>query len=65
MHDKNLVTASQFDGNRPFLLNFLVSLHVMAEVAGLSISVQLTQGSPRQRQRDSFRMEDRLHRRRR
>lgn len=100
MHDKNLVTASQFDGNtyknseaaasaldaailrakiarsyeefleifdkfyaddvevssedsletirgknrvRPFLLNFLVPLHVMAEVAGLSISVQLTQ----------------------
>ena len=28
---------------RPFLLNFLVPLHVMAEVAGLSISVQLTQ----------------------
>jgi len=27
---------------RPFLLNFLVPLHVMAEVAGLSISVQLT-----------------------
>src|ERR1700691_4315885 len=25
---------------RPFLLNFLVPLHVMAEVAGLSISVQ-------------------------
>ena len=100
MHDTNLVTASQFDGNtyksseaaasaldaailrakiarsyeefleifdkfyaddvevssedsreiirgknrvRPFLLNFLVPLHVMAEVAGLSISVQLTQ----------------------
>ncbi|MGB7466811.1 MAG: hypothetical protein WBW14_28265 [Candidatus Acidiferrum sp.] len=100
MHDKNLVTASQFDGNtyksseaaasaldaailrakiarsyeefleifdtfyaddvevsredspeticgkervRPFLLNFLVPLHVMAEVAGLSMSVQLTQ----------------------
>jgi len=100
MHDKNPVTASQFDGNtyksseaaasalnaailrakiarsyeefleifdkfyaddvevsredspeairgknrvRPFLLNFLVPLHVMAEVAGLSISVQLTQ----------------------
>ena len=100
MHDKNPVTASQFDGNtyksseaaasalnaailrakiarsyeefleifdkfyaddvevsredspetirgknrvRPFPLNFLVPLHVMAEVAGLSISVQLTQ----------------------
>jgi len=28
---------------RPFLLNFLVPLHVMAEVAGLSMSVQLTQ----------------------
>src|SRR6266550_1713115 len=28
---------------RPFLLNFLVPLHVMAEVAGLSIAVQLTQ----------------------
>jgi hypothetical protein len=28
---------------RPFLLNFLVPLHVMAEVAGLSISVQQTQ----------------------
>src|SRR5258707_5468659 len=28
---------------RPFLLSFLVPLHVMAEVAGLSISVQLTQ----------------------
>src|SRR5882724_8577889 len=27
----------------PFLLSFLVPLHVMAEVAGLSISVQLTQ----------------------
>jgi hypothetical protein len=27
---------------RPFLLNFLVPLHVMAEVAGLSISVQQT-----------------------
>ena len=100
MHDKNPVTASQFDGNtyksseaaasalnaailrakiarsyeefleifdkfyaddvevsredspetirgknrvRPFLLNFLAPLHAMAEVAGLSISVQLTQ----------------------
>jgi hypothetical protein len=28
---------------RPFLLNFLVPLHVMAEVAGLSMLVQLTQ----------------------
>ena len=28
---------------RPFLLNFLMPLHVMAEVAGLSMSVQLTQ----------------------
>src|ERR1700722_15726775 len=28
---------------RPFLLNFLAPLHVMAEVAGLSMSVQLTQ----------------------
>ena len=28
---------------RPFLLNFLVPLHVMAEVAGLSISVQRTE----------------------
>jgi hypothetical protein len=28
---------------RPFLLSFLMPLHVMAEVAGLSISVQLTQ----------------------
>lgn len=28
---------------RPFLLNFLVPLHVLAEVAGLSMSVQLTQ----------------------
>jgi len=28
---------------RPFLLNFLVPLHVMAEVAGLSVSVQVTQ----------------------
>jgi hypothetical protein len=28
---------------RHFLLNFLVPLHVMAEVAGLSISVHLTQ----------------------
>ena len=28
---------------RPFLLNFLVPLHAMAEVAGLSMSVQLTQ----------------------
>jgi hypothetical protein len=28
---------------RPFLLNFLVPLHVMAEIAGLSMSVQLTQ----------------------
>jgi hypothetical protein len=28
---------------RPFLLNFLVPLHVMAEVAGLSISVQQTE----------------------
>ena len=27
---------------RPFLLNFLVPLHVMAEIAGLSISVQQT-----------------------
>src|ERR1700731_1186685 len=27
---------------RPFLLNFLAPLHVMAEVAGLSISVQQT-----------------------
>ena len=27
---------------RPFLLNFLVPLHMMAEVAGLSISVQQT-----------------------
>ena len=27
---------------RPFLLNFLVPLHVMAEVAGLSVSVQQT-----------------------
>lgn len=27
---------------RPFLLNFLVPLHVMAEVAGLSTSVQQT-----------------------
>jgi hypothetical protein len=27
---------------RPFLLNFLVPLHVMAEVAGLSISLQQT-----------------------
>jgi hypothetical protein len=27
---------------RPFLLNFLLPLHVMAEVAGLSISVQQT-----------------------
>ena len=31
---------------RPFLMNFLVPLHVMAEVAGLSISVQQT-GVPR------------------
>src|SRR5260370_16391915 len=29
-------------GVRPFLLNFLVPLHVMAEVAGLSISVRQT-----------------------
>jgi hypothetical protein len=28
---------------RPFLLNFLVPLHVMAEIAGLSMSVQLIQ----------------------
>jgi hypothetical protein len=28
---------------RPFLLNFLVPLHVMAEIAGLSISVQLSE----------------------
>jgi hypothetical protein len=28
---------------RPFLLNFLAPLHVMAEVAGLSISVQQTE----------------------
>jgi len=28
---------------RPFLLNFLMPLHVMAEVAGLSISVQQTE----------------------
>jgi hypothetical protein len=28
---------------RPFLLNFLVPLHVMAEVAGLSISLQQTE----------------------
>jgi hypothetical protein len=28
---------------RPFLLNFLVPLHVMAEVAGLSISMQQTE----------------------
>jgi len=28
---------------RPLLLNFLVPLHVMTEVAGLSMSVQLTQ----------------------
>jgi hypothetical protein len=28
---------------RPFLLNFLVPLHVMAEVAGLAISVQQTE----------------------
>ena len=27
---------------RPFLLNFLVLLHVMAEVAGLSVSIQQT-----------------------
>ena len=27
---------------RPFLLNFLVPLHIMAEVAGLSVSVQQT-----------------------
>jgi len=31
------------DRVRPFLLNFLVPLHVMAEVAGLSISVQQTE----------------------
>jgi hypothetical protein len=31
------------EGVRPFLLSFLVPLHVMAEVAGLSRSVQLTQ----------------------
>jgi hypothetical protein len=30
------------DSLRPFLLNFLVPLHVMAEVAGLSISIQET-----------------------
>ena len=28
---------------RPFLLNFLVPLHMMTEIAGLSISVQLAQ----------------------
>jgi hypothetical protein len=28
---------------RPILLNFLMPLHVMAEVAGLSVSVQMTQ----------------------
>ncbi len=28
---------------RPFLLNFLVPLHVLAEIAGLSISVQQTE----------------------
>ena len=28
---------------RPFLSNFLVPLHVMTEIAGLSMSVQLTQ----------------------
>ena len=50
---------------RPFLLNFLVPLHVMAEVAGLSMSVQVNASSSRRRQRDTFRMEDRLHRRRR
>jgi len=31
------------EGVRPFLLNFLVPLHVMAEIAGLSMSVQLSQ----------------------
>jgi len=31
------------DRVRPFLLNFLVPLHVMAEIAALSMSVQLTQ----------------------
>jgi len=31
------------DRVRPFLLNFLVPLHVMAEIAGLSMSVQLSQ----------------------
>src|SRR5260370_7118703 len=31
---------------RPFLLNFLLPLHVMAEVAGLSLSVQQTPVPP-------------------
>jgi hypothetical protein len=35
-------TISGKERVRPFLLNFLVPLHVMAEVAGLSISVQQT-----------------------
>ena len=30
-------------GVRPFLLNFLMPLHVMAEVAGLSMSVEVTE----------------------
>jgi hypothetical protein len=50
---------------RPFLLNLLVPLHVMAEVAGLSVSVQQTAIAGDTAKRDAFRMENRLHRRRR
>ena len=48
---------------RAFLSNFLVPLHVMAEVAGLSISVQQTE-VPRDTANETHSMEDRLHRRR-
>ena len=45
---------------RPFLLNFLVPLHVMADRL-VDVS-SADSGAPRQRQRDTFRVEDRLHR---
>src|ERR1700719_308979 len=49
---------------RAFLLNLLVPLHVMAEVAGLSVSVQQTAIPGDTGMRDAFRLEYRLHRRR-
>ena len=50
---------------RPFLLNVLVPLHVMAEVAGLSINGSADCGSRRHSLRHACCMEGRLDRRRR